>query len=155
MKSNKVPSFSGLKPASIKSSETKQKNPNSDTKHEILLRKELWRLGLRYRKNVKSLLGKPDIVFFSSRVIVFCDGDFWHGRNWKKLSQDLKKRANSKYWLDKISYNKERDNRNTKILEADGWYVIRIWETDIKRDTLSIAKYIYEIVNDRKKKLIL
>jgi len=150
MKSNNVPTFAKLKPSSKASSKTKQKNTHKDTRHEILLRKELWRSGLRYRKNVISLIGKPDIVFSSSRVIVFCDGDFWHGRNWKELKSKLKRRANPKYWIAKIAYNIERDKKNNMLLEDEGWHVIRLWETDIKRDPKSAAELVKKIVDKRK-----
>jgi DNA mismatch endonuclease (patch repair protein) len=98
-----------------------------------MLRRALWRLGLRYRKNVKSLPGKPDIVFFRNKVAIFCDGDFWHGREWPKLRAKLKRGSNSNYWLQKIRSNIERDRRNQALLEKSGWLVIRLWESDIKR----------------------
>jgi DNA mismatch endonuclease, patch repair protein len=128
-----APSFTGLRPASSSSSYSKQKNRASDTAHEVMLRQALWRLGLRYRKNVKSLPGKPDIVFFRNKVAIFCDGDFWHGREWPKLRVKLKQGSNSNYWVQKIRSNIERDRRNQALLEKNGWTVIRLWESDIKR----------------------
>lgn len=106
-------------------------------------------MGLRYRKNVKTLPGKPDIVFPRARVVVFCDGDFWHGRNWNKLRSNLKKGTNANYWSAKIAYNIERDRRNTDMLKKAGWQVIRLWETDIKCNPSNAAKYIKEIVDSR------
>lgn len=147
----RVPSFTGLKPASAISSKVKSKNLRRDTKQEIMLRSTLWHMGLRYQKNVESLPGKPDIVFPRVKVVVFCDGDFWHGRSWKKLNNNLQKRANPEYWTAKIIYNMERDKKNKKILKAQGWYVIRLWETDIKHDPIAAAKYIEKIVKARKK----
>src|SRR5437879_6384164 len=75
----KSPSFKGLKPASEASSRAKRGNRRRDTLQEMLLRRELWKMGLRYRKNVETMPGKPDLVFPGARVVVFCDGDFWHG----------------------------------------------------------------------------
>jgi DNA mismatch endonuclease, patch repair protein len=145
----KAPSFSGLKPASASSSYSKRNNPPTDTQHELLLRRELWRMGLRFRKNVRQLLGKPDLVFASARVVVFCDGDFWHGRNWKSLRSKLSQGANASYWLAKIESNMSRDNRNKALLEAAGWQVIRVWETDISRNPSAVANSIRSAVDDR------
>src|SRR5689334_15045680 len=97
----KAPSFSGLKPASQAASLAKRMNHRSDTVHERLLRSALWRRGLRFRKNLSNLPGKPDIVFVAARVAVFCDGDFWHGRNWRRLSSQLNRTANAAYWRQK------------------------------------------------------
>ncbi len=108
-----------------------------DTRPELALRKELWRRGLRYRKNYKRLPGKPDIVFLGVRLAVFCDGDFWHGHNWAirgygSLEEEL--RRYSKAWAGKIARNIQRDARVDQELEAMGWRVLRIWESEIKED---------------------
>jgi len=108
---------------------------------------------LRYRKNVKTLPGKPDIVFGRARVAVFCDGDFWHGRNWKELKSKLRQGTNAEYWLAKIESNIERDRLNTALLEADGWSVLRLWETDIKRDPQAAAESVKKVVIERYKAL--
>jgi DNA mismatch endonuclease (patch repair protein) len=138
----KYPSYKGLKPASETASKAKRSNTRTDTKPELMLRKELWRNGLRFRKNVKDLPGKPDIVFTRSRIVVFCDGDFWHGRNWEERKNKLKSGANADYWIAKIQANIDRDIRNTKILEDSGWQVIRFWEHDIKQNLLEIVDQI-------------
>lgn len=111
--------------------------PSKDTKPELALRKELWRKGYRYRVNVKKLPGKPDIVFGPARVVVFCDGDFWHGHNWAlrgipSLEEELA--GYSQFWKEKITRNIDRDKRVTAELESLGWIVIRIWESDVKSD---------------------
>ena len=143
------PSFSYLKPASAVSSRVKSRNRRSNTIHEVILRRELWRSGLRYRKNVEDLPGKPDIVFATARVIVFCDGDFWHGRNWRILKSKLRQGANAQYWLAKIASNIQRDKRITKSLQKAGWQVVRLWETDIKRNPTNAAIHIKRIVSSR------
>ena len=81
----KAPSFAGFEPASEAASRAKRMNTHADTIHEKLLRSCLWQRGLGFRKNLKSLPGKPDIVFAGPHVVVFCDGDFWHGRDWRRL----------------------------------------------------------------------
>ncbi len=121
-------------------------NRNSDTGHERVLRLLLWRSGLRYRKNVKALPGKPDIVFSVARVAVFCDGDFWHGRDWQRLSRKLHTGTNASYWIPKIKANRDRDRRNDRLLMSEGWTVIRVWETDIHRNPQQVAQAIEEFV---------
>lgn len=102
---------------------------------------------MRFKKNVKTLVGTPDIVFPRARIIVFCDGDFWHGRNWSRRKAKLQKGSNSKYWVQKIEHNRQRDRRVNRKLRAAGWKVIRMWETDILNDVERVANYISEILN--------
>ncbi len=123
-----VPSFIGFKPASEAASKAKRANRRKDTGHELLLRKTIWRLGLRYRKHVKSLPGRPDLVFSQARVVVFCDGDFWHGRNWRQLRRQLARRHNADYWLAKIARNRDRDRQNNRTLQRGGWRAVRLWD---------------------------
>ncbi len=110
---------------------------SKDTEPELLLRKALWKKGFRYRINYKKLPGKPDVVFTKAKLVVFCDGDFWHGHNWAlrgipSLEDELA--TYSDFWREKIMRNIERDKRNTETLEAEGWTVIRFWESDIRKD---------------------
>lgn len=110
---------------------------SAETRPELALRHELWRRGLRYRKNDKRLPGKPDIVFSRARLAIFCDGDFWHGHNWAirgygSLEEELKRY--SKAWADKILRNIQRDKDVNQKLKDLGWQVLRIWESDIKKD---------------------
>jgi len=147
--SRPTPSFKGLSAASPSSSRAKKMNRSADTKHECLLRSLLWRQGLRYRKNVRGLPGKPDIVFSTARVAVFCDGDFWHGRNWQRLSRKLRAGTNASYWIPKIATNRNRDRRHDRLLKREGWAVIRVWETDIHRDPQQAVQTIAELVRRR------
>jgi DNA mismatch endonuclease (patch repair protein) len=101
---------------------------------------------LRYRLNGKRLAGRPDIVFPSRRVVVFVDGDFWHGRDWRRRRQKLAQGHNAEYWVAKIRGNIERDRRQTRALEREGWTVLRFWESDIQRDTAGIAEQIRGLV---------
>ncbi len=108
-----------------------------NTRPELALRKELWRRGLRYRANVRMLPGTPDIVFSRVRLAVFCDGDFWHGYNWVlrgygSLEDELKRY--SKSWAEKIQKNIYRDEQVNKRLTEMGWSVLRIRESEIKKD---------------------
>lgn len=149
---DKVPSFIKLESASEASSRAKRNNRRVDTQHELILRHKLWQIGLRYRKNDKTLPGKPDIVFKYARVVVFCDGDFWHGRNWEIQKTKLRKGTNAEYWISKIESNIERDKLNNTLLEADGWLIIRLWETDIKKDPQAAVEFVKVAINERKKK---
>ena len=121
---------------------------NKDSKIEVLLRKELWKRGLRYRKNVKGLLGHPDIVFKGVKVAVFCDSEFWHGYDWENRKADIK--SNREFWIPKIERNRERDIEVTAGLEEDGWIVLRYWGKEIKNKTSDIADEIEEAVQSRK-----
>ena len=121
-----------------------------DTRCEILLRSALWKLGLRYRVNVRSLPGRPDIVFPSRRVVVFCDGDFWHGREFSRRLKKLAKGHNAQYWTMKIRRNIERDHERTSELERAGWLVLRFWETDILRDPSGVADGAARVIKSRK-----
>jgi DNA mismatch endonuclease (patch repair protein) len=147
----KTPSFTGLKSASQAASFAKRMNRSADTLHEKLLRKALWRRGLRFRKNLPELPGKPDIVFTRARVAVFCDGDFWHGRRWRQLSKHLTKRANAVYWCQKIRANMVRDRRTTQLLRKQGWYVIRLWEGDIRAEPERAALQVENALWGRRK----
>ncbi|MBL7703891.1 MAG: very short patch repair endonuclease [Ferruginibacter sp.] len=113
---------------------------SSNTTPELLLRKELWNLGYRYRLNVSKLKGKPDIVFNKFKLVVFVDGEFWHGYEWQKKKPKIK--ANREYWVKKIERNIERDKENTKSLLAMGYVVLRFWEHEIKSDLSKCVKKI-------------
>jgi len=82
-------------------------------------------------------------------VVVFCDGDFWHGRDWGRLKGALKRRHNAEYWIAKIAKNRERDRENSKRLTEAGWLVLRLWETDVLRDPKRAAGCIQQVVLER------
>ena len=103
-----------------------------NTKPEVLLRKELHRLGYRYRINVRKLPGTPDIVLAKYRTCIFVNGCFWHGH--QGCSKFVMPKTNECFWEDKIRNNRERDLKNTMMLEAADWKVITIWECQLKKD---------------------
>jgi DNA mismatch endonuclease (patch repair protein) len=109
-----------------------------NTRMEVLLRAVLHRRGYRFRKNVGAIKGKPDIVFARERVAIFVDGDYWHARILKEGGlEDLRKSlktSNREFWVEKLTRNRERDLAVTAELECLGWLVIRLWETDLKRN---------------------
>lgn len=122
---------------------------NSDSAIELSLRKELWRRGLRYRKNCKKIFGKPDIAFIGRKIAVFCDGEFWHGFNWEERQKDLK--SNQSFWIPKIERNMERDREVTRKLQEDGWTVLRFWGKQIKKELNSCADEIEKAVKKNDK----
>jgi DNA mismatch endonuclease, patch repair protein len=144
-----TPSFKGLMPASSAASRVGVGNSAKETSPEIELRKALWRLGYRYRIQPTQLPGRPDIVFMKLRVAVFCDGDFWHGRNWAQRKRRLARGSNSTYWVAKIKANRARDRRNDQALTAMGWRSIRVWETDIRSNLDQAVKRIVIQLFDR------
>jgi len=144
-----APSFRGFTPASEASSYAKRHNPSTNTKPEVILCRALFERGLRYRKNVGAVAGKPDIVFSRARVAIFCDGDFWHGRDWTHLKRQLEHRANAAYWIPKIAANRARDVQTRRALRRVGWLVIRVWETDVRENPRNIAAAINKAIAQR------
>ncbi len=107
---------------------------------EIILRKALWNSGLRYRLNLKSLPGSPDIVINSRKLVVFVDGEFWHGYNWDSKKEKIK--ANKEYWISKIEKNMQRDLKNNEDLRGLGYTVLRFWEHEIRKDVMACVNKI-------------
>ena len=124
-----------------------QRVKNKDSEIELSLRKALWSMGLRYRKNVKSVFGHPDIAFIGKKIAVFCDSEFWHGYDWERRKNDFKVRQD--FWLPKIERNMERDREVNEKLKAEGWIVIRFWGKEIKSDVNACAEKIKKAVEER------
>ena len=128
---------------------------NKDTKPEIFFRKALWKWGIRYRKNVK-LFGKPDIAIKKFKLVIFIDGDYWHGNNWKirnlpSLESEL---ANySDFWKNKIVSNIERDKKVNEHYKSLGWIILRFWQSDIKKDLNQCIIKTLNIINTKKQKI--
>ena len=119
---------------------------SKDTSIEVLLRKTLWHKGYRYRKNYKLLPGKPDIVLTRYHIAVFCDSEFWHGKEWNVLKSRLLKGKNAEYWIKKIERNMERDAEiDQKLFQMD-WTVIRFWGEEIQKDTDKCVRIIEEAI---------
>lgn len=106
---------------------------SKDTKIELILRKQLWDRGYRYRKNYKKLPGKPDIVFVGKKVAIFCDSEFWHGKDYRNSVERIG--TNKKYWEQKILRNINRDKEVNETLKTMGWIVLRFWENEILKNT--------------------
>ena len=124
--------------------------PSKNTEPELMLRRALWKENLRYRVNYKKLPGKPDIVFTKYHVVVFCDGDYWHGHNWairglNSLEDELA--GYSEFWRSKILRNIARDTEVNQELKAQGWMVIRLWESDIRSNLNECVRIVKEALS--------
>ena len=128
-----------------------KKIKSSDTSIEIKLRLALWHKGYRYRKNYKKLPGSPDIALTKYKIAIFCDSEFFHGKNWKTLKQRLSEGKNPEYWIKKIERNQERDQRKDKELLSLGWTIIHFWGKDILKHLDICLKTIEETIIDLQK----
>lgn len=117
-------------------------NKGKGTKLELLFGKLLWNAGIRYRKNDKSVFGKPDFVIRNMKIAIFCDGEFWHGRDWETRKKDHK--SNREFWFSKIERNIERDKEVNDQLRTQGWKIFRFWETEITKHP---DKCLNEVLN--------
>jgi len=117
---------------------------------ELALGKALWAKGLRYRKNDATVLGKPDFCFKQLKIAVFCDSEFWHGKDWD--DKKLKLKSNQEFWNAKIERNIQRDKEVTEKLENDGWTVIRFWGEEITTDIDYCTNIIFKTIAEVKRK---
>lgn len=123
---------------------------SKDTSIEVKLRRALWNKGYRYRKNYSKLPGKPDIALTKYKIAIFCDSEFFHGKDWEVLKPRLERGDNSQYWVSKIARNRERDDEINKRLLFEGWTVVRFWGRDISKNIDECVRVIEEAVWDIK-----
>jgi DNA mismatch endonuclease (patch repair protein) len=144
-------SYDGLQPASLNATQAARgSSKKTDTRCELALRRALWLAGCRYRKHLPGLPGRPDIAFPGAKLAVFCDGDFWHGRDWESRRRKLRRGTNAEYWLAKIERNIERDLQNTGRLQEMGWTVLRFWESQIRSDLATVTRAVLAALRSRK-----
>lgn len=125
-----------------------KKIKSTNTSIEVKLRKALWNRGYRYRKNYKELPGTPDIVLEKYKIAIFCDSEFFHGKDWDRLKTRLQNGKNPDFWLKKIERNRKRDIKNDKELFSLGWTVIHFWGQDIIKNIDMCIKTIEETIID-------
>ena len=118
-----------------------------NTEIELRLRKELWSRGVRYRKNVSKITGKPDIAFIGKKVAVFCYSEFWHGYDWERQRAAIK--SNRDFWIPKIERHIERDKKVNEALKAEGWTVLRFWGNEIKNNVEQCADLVIAALKER------
>lgn len=121
---------------------------SKDTSIELILRKALWHRGYHYRKNLKTLPGSPDIVLTKYKIAIFCDSEFFHGKDWEVLKPQLERGKNADFWIKKISRNQQRDEEVNKQLQYLGWTVIRFWGKDISKHTDECVQVVEETIFD-------
>ncbi len=107
------------------------------TKPELIVRRWLWKHGYRYRLNVKSIPGKPDIILRKYRTAIFVNGCFWHGH--VGCQKYIVPKSNTEFWISKIENNRERDKTNYNILKEAGWQVLVIWECELMTKKIQIT----------------
>lgn len=120
------------------------------SKIEVMLARELWKRGFRYRKNDKTVYGKPDLTFKKYKIAVFVDSEFWHGKDWETRKYEIK--SNCDFWFRKIEGNMARDRQVNEFLTANGWKVIRFWGEQIKKDLAGCVKIVEEALDEAGRK---
>ena len=134
---------------SEKSSRTMSKIKGKDTSIELVLRKALWAKGYRYRKNYKAIPGRPDIAITKYKIAIFCDSEFFHGKDWEVLKPRLERGKNPDYWIPKIERNMQRDIEKDQALLYEGWTVIHFWGKDIIKDPEECVRVIEDAIMDK------
>lgn len=119
---------------------------STNTKEEVRLAKALWNLGYRYRKNNKTVFGKPDFTFKKLKIAIFVDSEFFHGKDWETRK---KPQTNPEFWIKKIERNIQRDIEVNAHLEAENWKILRFWSNDIKKNLDSCILEIQNAINER------
>jgi len=120
---------------------------STNTKDEVRLAKALWALGYRYRRNNKTVFGRPDFTFKKIKLAIFVDGEFFHGKNWDVDRNRIK--TNSEFWIKKIERNMQRDIEVNAYLESQNWKILRFWSNDIKKNLDSCILEIQNAINER------
>ncbi|NHB12212.1 DNA mismatch endonuclease Vsr [Burkholderia cepacia] len=131
---------------SAKRSEIMRLVPRQGSSAEMLVRRIVWRLGYRYRLNLKSLPGTPDLVFKRRRKVIFVHGCFWHGH--ENCSKAMLPKSNVEYWEAKISKNRDRDRRVVAELVAAGWSVLVVWQCEL-RSPQELSDHIDSFLADK------
>jgi DNA mismatch endonuclease (patch repair protein) len=122
---------------------------STNTKDEVRLAKALWHLGYRYRKNNKTVFGKPDITFKKLKIAIFVDSEFFHGKDWETQKDRVK--TNTEFWQKKIERNRERDVEVNNYLESQNWKVIRFWSHEIEKNLENCIAIIQQEIALRQK----
>ncbi|WP_426090400.1 very short patch repair endonuclease [Flavobacterium sp. DSR3-2] len=125
---------------------------STDTKDEIRLAKALWYLGYRYRKNNRTVFGKPDLTFKKLKIAIFVDSEFFHGKDWENYKYRIN--SNKEFWQKKIERNIKRDIEVNNYLESQNWKVLRFWSLEIKKNLEDcITKIRSEIISRQTQKV--
>lgn len=120
-----------------------------NSKPEMILRRAMWARNIRYRLHDKSLPGKPDIVIKKYRLVIFVDGEFWHGYNWEERQKQIK--TNRDFWIPKIERNMQKDRQTNRILTDMGYTVFRFWSREILKELSKVMNQIELYLEGMKK----
>lgn len=134
---------------SEKSTKAMSRIKGKDTSIELALRKALWARGYRYRKNYKKIPGRPDIAITKYKIAIFCDSEFFHGKDWEILKPRLERGKNPDYWIPKIQRNMQRDVEKDQALLYEGWTVIHFWGKDILSNTEECIRVVEDAIFDK------
>lgn len=118
------------------------------TSIEIKFGKALWNNGVRYRKNTNKIFGRPDFSIKKYKIAIFCDSEFWHGKDWEKHKNDIK--TNSEFWVNKIERNRARDNEVSNYLTKQGWTVLRFWGKEINTNLYNCVAKVEKAIKRAK-----
>ena len=121
---------------------------SKDTKMELLLAKSLWAKGVRYRKNDKSVFGKPDLTITKFKIAIFVDSEYFHGKDWETDKYKIK--SNREFWWKKIEENQKRDQIVNSFLVDKEWKVLRFWSKEIRKNLNLCTNEIIAVINERK-----
>lgn len=121
---------------------------SKNTKIEVILGKAMWSKGIRYRKNSKNVFGKPDFSIKKYKIAIFCDSEFFHGKDWETTKNRIK--TNQEFWHKKIESNMRRDEIVNSTLEEQGWTVLRFWGNEIKKNLNNCLETIEKAINEQK-----
>jgi DNA mismatch endonuclease (patch repair protein) len=124
---------------------------SKNTVPEVILRKHLWRVGLRYRLYYPKLPGKPDIVFVGKKVVIFVHGCYWHRHD---CGRAFLPKRNSDFWQSKFLRNIQRDEENCRLLASMGWTVLILWECEIRKNVDDCIKKVKDLLTLAKKTVI-
>lgn len=127
-----------------KRSEMMSKIKGKNTRPELLLARALWHSGIRYRKHCLTLRGKPDFVNKSLKLVIFVDGEFWHGYAWESKKDKI--RSNREFWIPKIERNMQRDAEVNAELEKQGFKIFRFWEKEVKNELGTCLKQVLDYI---------
>lgn len=133
----------------VLSKEQRRKNmqaiKNKATKDEVRLAKALWHRGYRYRKNDKTVFGKPDLTFKQHKIAIFVDSEYFHGKDWETEKHRIN--TNREFWWAKIESNIKRDNQVNQELIKTGWRVLRFWSKEVRKNLASCVDKVEELIN--------
>ena len=121
---------------------------SKNTKIEVALARALWKGGFRYTKNNLKIFGRPDIAFPRYKIAIFCDSEYFHGKDWEILKYRIK--SNKEFWHKKIEGNIRRDNEVNEWLRKEGWIVLRFWGDEIKKNTELCLVKIKNVILEQK-----